>query len=371
MRRLAVLSLFFCLTLIACTESSTVPESAAPETIVTQATFGGYNVNVVAQQRWRGGFKGAVVLANRNGQAVESFEVKFKLNNNNPISNGWNGSFSSPDARGFVTLKSPGHLKNNKVRAGSRYESGFVANRAFSGATVASLKVNGKTVGGGTPAPQPKPQPKPQPNPQPTPQPNPQPRPDPTLKPLPELRLFHPTRGTVAHVENDIYFNANGRTHTFNLPKGTKNNRERVHARIEAFQFSGRFRAGQGSHGFSANYNVSNLLPGNINVMQLFSRKDTLPQIRIELRPNGQMRAAFGDGKPVVMAERGDYNLSNFDIRVVSDGRVADVYLDGKQKVNNRVLRFKNVENYFRWGIYYGEVMPRTTKVVVRNLRIW
>ena len=130
-------------TLLAC---STQPSQ--PESLETLATFGGYKVDVVATNRWNSGFQGAVVLKNTNGAAAESFEIKFKFNGNNPITSSWGGNFSAPNG-GVITLTSPSYLRSNKVTRGTSFSSGFVARNAFSGATVTSLKINGKVVGGG------------------------------------------------------------------------------------------------------------------------------------------------------------------------------------------------------------------------------
>lgn len=131
-------------TLLAC---STSPDQAE---LTTQATFSGYDVNVAQQDSWNGGFKGAVVLKNTDGETAESFEIKFKLGGNNPIVNSWAGTFSAPAGDGTITLKSPDYLKTQKLAKGSSFESGFVANNAFAGGTVTSLKVNGKVVVGDT-----------------------------------------------------------------------------------------------------------------------------------------------------------------------------------------------------------------------------
>ena len=135
---------FLSLLLAAC---GTSPDQAE---LVTQATFGGYNVNVVQQDSWNGGFKGAVVLKNTGGATAESFEIKFKLNGNNPVTQSWAGTFSKPAGNGTITLTSPDYLKAQKLAQGQSFESGFVASNAFAGGTVTSLKVNGKVVGGGT-----------------------------------------------------------------------------------------------------------------------------------------------------------------------------------------------------------------------------
>ena len=140
---LPLMGLLLSLLLAACGTQSEQPELAP------QAIFGGYNVNVVATQRWNGGFQGAVVLKNTNGAAARSFEIKFKLNGNNPITSSWGGTFSAPNSSGVITLTSPDYLKSNGVAKGESFSSGFVANNAFTGGTVSSLKVNGQVVGGG------------------------------------------------------------------------------------------------------------------------------------------------------------------------------------------------------------------------------
>ena len=119
-----------------------------PETLAPQATFGAYDVHIALRDEWKGGFKGAVVLTNTAGEAVKSFEISFKLSGNNPLRNSWGGSFSAPSGDGTITVTSPSYL--SAVARGESVEGGFVADNAFSGATVTSLKVNGKVVGGGT-----------------------------------------------------------------------------------------------------------------------------------------------------------------------------------------------------------------------------
>ena len=130
------------------------------DTLVPQATFDRYEVEVVTTREWNGGFKGAVVLKNTGGATVNSFEINFKLSGNSPIRNSWGGSFSAPDADGTLTLSSPEYL--DAIGQGASFESGFVAGGAFAGATVTGLRVNGRTVGGGpTDPPGPAPDPDP------------------------------------------------------------------------------------------------------------------------------------------------------------------------------------------------------------------
>lgn len=124
-------------------------QSEQVETLSPQATFGAYDVSVVAVDEWKGGFKGAVVLKNTAGEAVKSFEITFKFNGDNPLRNSWGGNFSAPSGDGAIAVTSPSYLSG--VARGESVESGFVANNAFSGATVTSLKVNGKVVGGTEP----------------------------------------------------------------------------------------------------------------------------------------------------------------------------------------------------------------------------
>ena len=117
------------------------------DTLLPQATFGGYEVDVVTTKEWSGGFKGAVVLTNTGGASVNSFELTFKLSGGNPIRNSWGGTFSAPSGDGTLTLNSPNYL--TPIVRGESFESGFVADNAFAGATITSLKVNGQDVGGG------------------------------------------------------------------------------------------------------------------------------------------------------------------------------------------------------------------------------
>lgn len=168
---------------------STSPDQAD---LATQATFSGYDVNVTAQDEWTGGFKGAVTLENTSGETVESFEIGFKLGGSNPISNGWAGTFSASAGDGTITLTSPDYLKAQKLTKGQSFESGFVANNAFAGGTVTSLKVNGKAVGTSTPT---------DPT-DPTDPTNPDPT-DPVDPPLPGTRVDNPFVGADLYTDPD------------------------------------------------------------------------------------------------------------------------------------------------------------------------
>ena len=138
-----LLGMLLSLVLAACSESERL------EPLTPQAAFGAYEVDVSTTKAWDGGFKGAVVLTNIGGAPVNSFEITFKLTGNNPIRNAWGGDFSAPSGDGTITLTSPSYL--TPVAQGESFESGFVADNAFAGATVTALKVNGQTVGDGDP----------------------------------------------------------------------------------------------------------------------------------------------------------------------------------------------------------------------------
>ena len=185
---------------------------------------------------------------------------------------------------------------------------------------------------------------------------------------VPGFNLFHPTRGVNASVQNDRYFSRSGSTHRFFLPKGTLNKKvSRPHARMEASQTSGRF--GQGKwHSFEANYNVSNTLPGQVTVTQMFAVGKG-PQIRIEVRSDGTLKAGFGDGKsPATLARRGEFNRSNFKLKISTDGRVADIYLNGRKKVSRRRVKHSSNSNQFRWGLYYNYKTPADVRATLSNI---
>ena len=179
-RSALLLTGFLSFMLAACNTQPDQPELA------TQATFSGYSVNVTAQDEWAGGFKGAVVLKNTSGAPVESFEIKFKFGGDNLISNAWGGTFSAPAGDGTMTLTSPDYLKSQKVAQEQSFESGFVAQGAFTGGTVTSLKVNGQTVSSGSTDPVDPPDPT-----------------DPTDPPLPGTRVDNPFVGADRYVDPD------------------------------------------------------------------------------------------------------------------------------------------------------------------------
>ena len=186
---------------------------------------------------------------------------------------------------------------------------------------------------------------------------------------VPSFNLFHPTRGINASVRNDKFFSRSGSTHRFYLPKGTVNKKvSRRHARMEVSQTSGRWGPGR-NHSFEARFNVSTTLPGQITILQQYAVSQG-PQTRIEIRSNGDLKAAFGDGKPVTLAKRGRYNRSNFRVKIVTNGRATSVFLNGKRIVNNRKIRFRTNNNQFRWGLYYNTKTPKGIRSTVSGIDV-
>ena len=189
-------------------------------------------------------------------------------------------------------------------------------------------------------------------------------------KGVPKFNLFHPTRGTNASIKNDRFFNRSGRTHKFYLPKGIINKKvSRKHARIEASQTSGRWGPGRKNHSFEATFSVSTTLPKQVTILQQFAVSKG-PQTRIEIRKNGDLKAAFSDGKPVTLAKKGEYNRDNFKVKIVTNGKVTSVFLNGKKKVNNKKVRFKSKTNQFRWGLYYNTKPPKAIRSTVKNINV-
>ena len=182
------------------------------------------------------------------------------------------------------------------------------------------------------------------------------------LKAIPTLRLNHPTRGTAVSLKNDKFFRRSGSTFNFTLPKNNLNNRSRPQSRIEAFTHNQR----KGRQTFSANFNVGTTLPGQVTVAQLFA-VGRGPNVRIEVRSDNTLRAAFGNGN-VILARK--YNRKNFTIRMTTDGRRVSISLNGREVVKNRSLRYSGASNEWRWGLYYNSRNPRGIKATIKRVTI-